>query len=275
MAWGDSCRDAFEKWAEEVGDQAYLYENVAKYYRKAMNFNPRDLSTRLANATPLYNPALLSEGGPLDVSYSAYLYSWTTWLAVALQGLGIKNTDSFIKGELNGSAWQMHTINHTTGFRASADRAYLQPYLHRPNLMVFDKTLGERIVFDSTKRAVGVAVATVNSSFILDATHEIIVAGGVFQSPQLLQVSGIGPADLLQEHDLPVVANHSGVGQNLNEQILIGVSYRVNIPTLSTLDTAENAAVEVEQFITYATGRLTSPGGEYVGFEKVPTEVAI
>lgn len=273
MAWGDSCRGAFEKWANDVGDKAYLYDNVDKYYRKAMNFTPPDLSTRLANATPVYNPALVSVGGPLDVSYSAYSYSWTTWLAVALQGLGIPNTDSFIKGELNGSAWQMHTVNHTTGFRASADRAYLRPYLHRPNLVVFDQTLGERIVFDSSKRAVGVDVTAGNSSFTLNATREVIVAGGVFQSPQLLQLSGVGDAALLQKHDIPVVADRPGVGQNLQDHILFGVSYRVNVPTLSTLNTGGNVAIEVEQFNTNATGRLTSPGGEYVGFEKVPQEL--
>lgn len=273
MAWGDSCRGAFEKWADNVGDKSYLYDNVAKYYKKAMNFTPPDLSSRLANATPVYNPALVSEGGPLDVSYSAYSYSWTTWLAVALQGLGIQNTDSFIKGELNGSAWQMHTINHTTGFRESADRAYLRPYLHRPNLVVFDKTFGERIVFDSTKRAVGVDVTSGSSSFTLNATREVIVAGGVFQSPQLLQVSGVGSAALLQKHNITVIADRPGVGQNLQEQILFGVSYRVNVPTLSTLGTGENVAIEVEQFNTNATGRLTSPGGEYVGFEKVPQEL--
>lgn len=273
MAWGDSCKGAFEKWADSVGDKSYLYDNVVKYYKKAMNFTPPDLSSRLANATPVYNPALVSEGGPLDVSYSSYSYSWTTWLAVALQGLGIQNTDSFIKGELNGSAWQMHTINHTTGFRESADRAYLRPYLHRPNLVVFDKTFGEKIVFDSTKRAVGVDVTSGSSSFTLNATREVIVAGGVFQSPQLLQVSGVGSADLLQKHNITVIADRLGVGQNLQEQILFGVSYQVNVPTLSTLGTGENVAIEVEQFNTNATGRLTSPGGEYVGFEKVPQEL--
>jgi choline dehydrogenase len=72
------------------------YDNVAKYYRKVMNFTPPNMETRFANATPSYNPALVAEGGPLDVSYHAYAYSWTTWVAVALEGIGVKNTDSFI-----------------------------------------------------------------------------------------------------------------------------------------------------------------------------------
>lgn len=272
MAWGDSSRGTFAKWADEVGDDSWQYDNIKQYYRKAENFTPPDASTRLANATVSYNEALVHEGGPLDVSYSAYSYSWTTWLAVALEGIGIRNTDSFVTGELNGSAWQQHTINHTTGFRASADRGYLRPYLHRPNLVVFDKTLAERVLFDG-KRAIGVEVTTANSTYTLNATREVIVSGGVFQSPQLLQVSGVGPAALLEAHGIPVVADRPGVGQNLDDQILVGVSYRVNVPTLSTLALGDNVAMDIELFNTNATGRLTSPGGEFVGYEKVPQEL--
>lgn len=272
MAWASTCKGAFKRWADVVGDQSYTYENVAKYYKKAMNFTPYDGETRFANSTPSYNPALVAEGGPLDISYPAYAYGWTSWVAVALEGIGIKNTDSFINGALNGSAWHISTVNHTTGFRASADRAYLRPYLHRPNLAVFNGTLGERIIFDDDKVATGVEVTTGNTSYTLNATREVIVAGGVFQSPQLLQVSGVGPAALLHEHGIPVVADRPGVGQNLDDQFLFGIAYRVNLETTS-LNRGNGVAIDVELFNTNATGRLTNPGGEYAGFEKVPKDL--
>lgn len=273
MAWADSCKGAFERWADVVGDQSYTYDNVAKYYRKAMNFTPPNMDTRLANATPSYNHALVAEGGPLDVSYPAYAYSWTTWVGVALEGIGLKKTDSFINGALNGSAWHMSTINHTTGFRASADRAYLRPYLQRPNMAVFNGTLGERIIFDNDKVATGVVVTTGNTSYTLNASREVIVAGGVFQSPQLLQVSGVGNAALLQEHGIRVIADRPGVGQNLNDQFFFGIAYRVNLETSTSLSRGDNIAIDVKKFNTNATGRLTSPGGEYSGFEKVPEDL--
>ncbi|RMZ77282.1 hypothetical protein DV737_g4424, partial [Chaetothyriales sp. CBS 132003] len=187
-----------------------------------------------------------------------------------MEGIGIKNTDSFINGALNGSAWQTNTINHTNGFRASADRAYLRPYLHRPNLAVFNGTLAERILFNNDRVATGVEVTTGHASYTLHATSEVIVAGGAFQSPQLLQVSGVGPAALLEEHGIPVIADLPGVGQNLNDQFFTGIGYRVNLDTLSTLSLGNHVAVDVELFNTNATGRLTNPGGEYAGFEKVP-----
>lgn len=272
MAWSDSCSGAFEKWADEVGDDTFKFDTVSKYYRKGMNFTP-PANTRFTNATPSYNPALVSQGGPLDVTFPAYANSWTTWVAVAMEAIGIKNTDSFINGALNGSAWHTNTINHTTGIRASADRAYLRPYTQRPNLALFNGTLAERIVFNDDKVATGVEVTVSGNSYTLKANKEVIVAGGVFQSPQLLQVSGVGPAALLKNFNVPVVADRPGVGQNLNDQIFFGVSYRVNIQTASTLSKGEAAAISVEDFKANATGFLTTPGGEYAGFEKIPQDL--
>jgi choline dehydrogenase len=272
MAWSDSCSGAFEKWADEVGDDTFKFDTVSKYYRKGMNFTP-PANTRSTNATPSYNPALVSQGDPLDVTYPAYANSWTTWVAVAMEAIGIKNTDSFINGALNGSAWHTNTINHTTGTRASADRAYLRPYTQRPNLALFNGTLAECVVFNDDKVATGVEVTVSGNSYILKANKEVIVAGGVFQSPQLLQVSGVGPATLLKNLKIPVVADRPGVGQNMNDQIFFGVSYRVNIQTGSTLSRGEAAAISVEDFKANATGFLTTPGGEYAGFEKIPQDL--
>ncbi|RMZ84871.1 hypothetical protein DV738_g250, partial [Chaetothyriales sp. CBS 135597] len=280
MAWSESSRGAFDRWADVVGDDSFRYDAVAQYYKKPTNFTP-PADTRIANATPSYNPDTVAYGGPLDVSYPAYAYSWASWLAVALESIGIENTDSFINGALNGSAWQTNTINHTTGLRASADRAYLRPYLDRPNLFVFNGTLAERILFNDNKTAIGVKISASAAntgdgngddrrSYILRARSEVIVSGGVFGSPQLLQVSGVGPAALLEQHGIPLVADLPGVGQNLNDQFFVGVSYRVDIPTLSTLGLDTYAAADAELFNTNATGPLTNPGGEYLGFEKIP-----
>lgn len=205
------------------------------------------------------------------MTYPAYAYSWSTWVGAALEGIGVNKTDSFINGALNGSAWQTNTINHKTGFRASADRAYLRPYLDRPNLAVFNGTLAERITFDDEKVARGVIVSSGNTSYTIHARREVIVAGGVFQSPQLLQVSGVGPTALLQEHGIPVVADRPGVGQNMNDQIFFGISHQVNIPTATTL--GRDVAIDVSLFNTNATGRLTTLGGVYAGFEKIPKDL--
>lgn len=269
MAWATTSRGALDRWAAEVGDDSWKYDHAVKYYQKAMNFEPPTPGARFANATPAYNPDLVATGGPLAVTYSNYAFSWTTWVAVAMKGIGIPNTDSFINGALNGSAYNQNTINHKTGDRASADRAYLRPYLHRSNLFVFDNTLAEKIMFNGVK-ATGVKIRSANQNKTLTARREVIVSGGVFQSPQLLMVSGVGPASLLARHNIKVVADRPGVGQNLDDQWAVGIGYRVNIETASTLALPANADNNVRLFQHNQTGPLTSAGGEYAGYEKIP-----
>ena len=270
MAWGESCRGAFQTWADEVGDQSYAYHNLAQYYKKPARFTPARDGTRLANATPVYDPAEVGHNGPLDVTFTAYAFSWSTWFAVMLDSVGMKLTNAFNDGNLKGSAWHMHTVNQTRGTRASADVAYLRPALARSNLAIFDKTLAERIVFNKKKVATGVQVSSGNSTFTLKARKEVIVAGGVFQSPQLLQVSGVGPKQLLQKFGIPVIADRPGVGQNMQDQIFTDVVYRVNVPTQSTL---HNKEADVVAWQTNATGPLSNPGGEFGGFENFPADL--
>ena len=273
MAYSHSSKGAFDMWADMVGDDSYRYSSVAEYYRKSMNFTPPDMNTRLANSTPSYDPADTTIGGPLDVSYAAFAQSWSTWVAYAMEALGIDNTDAFINGNLLGSSWQMNTIDHSNGFRASAESAFLRPYLDRPNLVVFDYTLGERIIFDGNKTATGVMVTTANETYTIHAKREVIISGGTFQSPQLLQVSGVGPRSLLEQYQIPVVADRPGVGEGMNDHLFVGVSYRVDVETASSLAYGDSLQVAIEEFNTNATGPLTSVGGDYVGMEKTPQEL--
>ncbi|KAI0204039.1 putative choline dehydrogenase [Astrocystis sublimbata] len=268
MAWATTSRGAMDRWADEVGDDSWKYDEVAKYYQKAMNFENPTAGARFANATPAYNPDMIAKGGPVGVTYAQYTWSWASWMATAMQGIGILNTDSFINGALNGSAYNQNTIDHKTGDRVSADRAYLRPYQQRPNLYVFDNTLAEKIVFDGTKAT---GVQTENST--LTALREVIISGGVFQSPQLLLVSGVGPASLLAQHDIKVVADRPGVGQNLDDQWTVGIGYRVNVETASTLTLPAHTDENVRLFNENQNGPLASAGGEYAGFEKIPDEL--
>ncbi|QQK47321.1 putative choline dehydrogenase [Penicillium digitatum] len=267
MAWGESSRGAFSKWAAEVGDKSFTYENIAQYYKKPVRFTPYRAGTRFANATPSYDPAEVGHSGTLDVTYPAYAYSWTTWLAVMLEAAGMPAQNAYIDGSLNGSAWHMSATNQTTGKRSSADTAYLRPVLGRRNLVVFQKTLAERILFSHGNMATGVQASSDNAKFTLHVRKEVIVAGGVFQSPQILQVSGVGPRKLLKKHGIPVVADRPGVGQNMQDQIFADIVYRVNLPTGDTLGITE---ADIIAFNTNATGPLTNPGGEYGGFEDIP-----
>ncbi|KAL1866892.1 hypothetical protein Daus18300_006595 [Diaporthe australafricana] len=273
MGYTQTTQGALQKWADTVGDESFAYEKSSQYYQKSMNFTTANLETRLPNATTSETTDTAAIGGLLDVTYSSWAQGFSTWVALAMQAVGIPGTDAFISGHLNGSSWLTSTVNARNGHRESAETAYLTPFLDRPNLSVFDLTLGERIIFDDAKAARGVEVTTQNRTYTLTARREVIVSGGAFQSPQLLQVSGVGPADLLQQHDIPVVADLPGVGQNLEDHVFFGIAYRVGVQTAAALMYGDAQAEAQARFNADGTGPLASPGGDFAGYEKLPADL--
>jgi len=265
VAYSRSSKGAFQLWADTVGDQSYTWDNVLPFYRKSMNFTPPNAATRFANATPNYNAAATAQGGPLDITYAAYAESWSTWVARGLAAIGVPSVGSFIEGNLSGSAWQLYTVNPATGHRASSDIAFLRPSLNRPNLVLFTNTLAERVLFNSRKTATAVEVTSGNSTFVIPVSKEVILSAGVFQSPQLLLVSGVGPKAVLEQYNISVVADRPGVGQGMHDHVIIPLSYQVNLASVDL-----TAASVVDDFNNYARGPLTNPGGDLVGLEKLP-----
>lgn len=236
-----------------------------------MNFTPPSQDGRLANASTRQPPqAAAAKGGPLDVSYASWAQSFSTWMGAAMESVGIHGSSAFIDGRLHGYSWLTSTINPANGHRASAETAFLTPVKSRPNLAVFDLTLGERILFDKNKAARGVQVSRGNRTYTLQARREVVVSGGTFMSPQLLQVSGIGPAEVLRQHNIAVIADRPGVGRNMNDHVFFGIAYRVNVETSTALQYGDAQLRAQDAFNANGTGPLTSPGGDFAAYEKIP-----
>lgn len=214
MAYQRGTVDSYQKWADQVGDQSYTFNNLLAFFEKSLNFTPPDNQKRGANATPSYDISNLGEGQPLSVTFSNYAQAFSTWASKGLEQLGIQPINGFTSGKLLGQSWVLNTIDHTTGARESSETAFLQPALSRNNLVVYVDTLAKKVLFDGTT-AVGVEVETEGYTYMLSADKEVIVSAGAFQSPQLLMVSGIGPAATLQQFNIPVIADRAGVGQNM------------------------------------------------------------
>lgn len=273
MAYQHAPIGALQKWADAVDDPSFTYDSVSKYYRKSLNFTPPDQAVRIANATPNYDVSTLSTGGLLDVTYANYAQALGTWVAKGMEAVGIRpNRGGFTGGNLMGSSYLLSTINHTTGFRESSETAFLQPALGRSNLVLFDHTLAEQIVFRGNV-ATGVRVSSGNGTFVIEARKEVILSAGVFQSPQLLLVSGVGPRALLRRHNITVVADRPGVGQNLQDHVFFGIAYRVNVVTSSHLAYGNNLQIAIDEFNNHQRGFLSSPGGDFGGYEKIPQDL--
>jgi choline dehydrogenase-like flavoprotein len=135
--------------------------------------------------------------------------------------------------------------------------------------------MGKKILFDSNKKAACVIVSTASVSYTLTATREFIVSAGAFQSPQLLMVSGVGPAAQLQKYSIPVVKDLPGVGQGMQDHIFFGPSSRVKVETFTKL--ANDPLYVLSEFaINYSVlkrGPLTNPVCDFLGWEKVPANL--
>ena len=220
MAYQRGTKEAYQRWADEVDDQSYTFEALLPFFEKSLNFTPPNNQKRGLNATPQYDTSSLGAGGqPLDITFPNYALSFSTWIQKALQAIGIEPIDGFTSGHLFGSSYNIATINQTTGLRESSETAFLTPALGRSNLVVFTHTLAQKILFKGDT-AIGVSVAGANATLsarnaTLLAKKEVILSAGVFQSPQLLLVSGIGPKATLEQHGIPVIADRPGVGQNM------------------------------------------------------------
>lgn len=112
---------------------------------------------------------------------------------------------------------------------------------------------------------------SIDFNFTLSARKEVVVSAGALQSPQILMVSGIGPADVLQNHNIEVIADRPGVGQNLQDQPWFFSTHRVNVLTGSELSNNETyAANAVEQYQREQNGPLSNIGGDVLAWEKLP-----
>lgn len=261
-----------------MDDQTYTFDNLLPLYKKSCSYTGPNQAL-YTNSSNSENPnAFSATGGPLQVSNGNFVDSLSSWVQRALTGIGLKQIDGFNSGRLLGSAYGTVTINPSNAHRSSSESSFLQNSLRNgSSLKVYKNTLAQRILFNANNVATGVAVTTAGTygvpslNYTLNARREVIVSAGVFQSPQLLMVSGIGPRDILEKFSIPCIQNLKGVGQNMWDHAAFGIVHRVNIQTASTrFNDPAAAALATELFRDNATGPLSIFGAYYYGWEKLP-----
>lgn len=256
-------------WADQVDDQSYTFENLLPYYEKSSQYTPPQFPQ--PNSTNIQDPnTLTSNTAPVQVSFGGYNDPFGTWIIPAFKAIGQAAINGFTSGRLIGAAYCPSTINPDGNKRSSSETAYLQPAANRSNLHVYEHTLANRILFDSTKRATGVNVTSGTTTQIISATKEVILSAGAFQSPQLLMLSGIGPADTLKSLSIPLIQDLPGVGQNLWDQVYYGSTFPVNLLTNSAgLNNPALTAASIAAYNTDGTGPLSIGNTGVLGWEKL------
>ncbi|MCY4661613.1 MAG: GMC family oxidoreductase N-terminal domain-containing protein [Acidobacteria bacterium] len=181
---------------------------------------------------------------------------------------GIPKIAEFNRGDNFGNAY--FQMNQRAGRRWSGTKAFLRPVLHRPNLTVRTDAQVRRIAVDAGDagpRATGIELVTGER---LAARREVILAAGAIGSPQILQLSGIGPGALLQAHDIDVVHDLAGVGENLHDHLQVRTIYKVKntVPLNRRVNSLFGKAAMGLEYLLFKTGPLTMPPSQLGAFAR-------
>ena len=211
--------------------------------------------------------------GPLQVSVRPLASPLDNATFEAGVSLGLARLDDLNGETREGVGFYAHTVGHD-GRRMSAARAFLHPAMKRKNLVVRTGAQVLRILFKEG-RTVGVELKTGAHKARVCARYEVIVACGAIQSPQLLQVSGVGPADVLVGAGVDVIAASPGVGRNLAEHLVVAMPYRLEgLPGHNSRLRGLRLVTEVIRYYFSGTGLLSFGASEMGGFVRSSPEVA-
>ncbi|MGA7481467.1 MAG: choline dehydrogenase [Bradyrhizobium sp.] len=249
----------YDRWRQH-GNLGWGFDDVLPYFKKAED------QTRGADD-------FHGAGGPLPVSDWRHTDPLSTAFVDAAAEVGISRNPDFNGATQEGAGFFQTTTRG--GRRASTAVAYLRPAKARPNLHVETSALAERILFEG-RRAVAVTYRAAGIPRTARARKEILVSGGAFNSPQLLQLSGVGPADLLRQHGIEVVLDAQGVGHDLQDHMQVRVVMRCS-QAITLNDIVNNPFRKVMTGLRYAafrTGPLTIAAGTSGAFYRTNPRLA-
>jgi choline dehydrogenase len=232
----------YDTW-RQMGNDGWSYDEVLPYFRRS------ESNWRGAGEVHGAN-------GPLQVTpVDTRLYGYERIREAAINA-GIGLTDDFAANPEGFNRLDV-TIG-ADGRRSSAARAYLQPALRRSNVFVMTHALSHRVLVEKG-RAIGVEYAQGANRFVAHARREVILSGGAYNSPQLLLLSGIGPADEVSAHGIRPVHDLPGVGKNLSEHPMVSTAFESNLDT-SFLDQLryDRLAVQMMRYAVLRTGNFAN-----------------
>ncbi len=213
-------REDYDSWAQETGDAGWSWDSVLPIFKRSEDHH--------AGASDAHGA-----GGYWRVEKQRLRWEILESFAQAAQQTGIPATDDFNRGDNSGVGY--FEVNQKRGVRWNTSKAFLRPAMTRPNLTVITGAQAQRVVFDG-RRAVGVEYRGGGTDYVARARAEVLLTSGAVNSPQLLELSGIGAGHRLQALGIDVVQDLPGVGENLQDHLQLRMAYRVEgVRTLNTL----------------------------------------
>lgn len=259
LAWVRGQKQDYDHW-RQLGNAGWSFEDVLPFFKGIESFQDGDESLR-------------GRDGPLGVSMTAYDTPILKAFIEAAKSVGIPENPDYNGAEQSGVS--MFQLSIQNGRRMSSARAFLKPARSRVNLQIETDAFCEKLGFDG-QRLTSVTYHQYGHSRQVRVNREAILCAGALQSPQILMLSGIGPANHLQEHGINIVHDLSGVGQNLQDHYQARAVYRSPLPVTMN-DVGNSLARRVQagfEWLFTRRGPLTMGAGAVTLFWKTRDEVA-
>ena len=211
-------RQDYDHW-RQLGNAGWAYEDVLPYFKR---------SEDQENGANEYHGI----GGYLSVQNMKAKRKICEALIDAAVELGIPRNNDYNGASQEGAAYYQQTARN--GFRCSTAVAFLNPVRNRPNLDIITHALIDKVTIeDGAATGIQVSRKGVSTTYALKPGGEVVLSAGSIGSPQIMQLSGLGPGELLQRLGISVVKDLQGVGRNLQDHLQIRTVYEVNVPTLN------------------------------------------
>ncbi|OLQ81383.1 GMC family oxidoreductase [Photobacterium proteolyticum] len=250
----------YDEWAS-FGNEGWSYKEVLPYFKKSQHQERG-------------GDAYHGSHGPLNVSDLRIKNPLSEAFIKAAKQAGHRYTEDFNGADQEGVGY--YQVTQKNGQRCSTAVGYLRPAEERDNLTVITDALTTRVLFEGTK-ATGIEYRKEGTTHTLRCSGEVLLSGGAINSPQLLLLSGVGKKEQLDQHDIPVVCDLPGVGENMQDHLdVLAVTrertfYSVGFSPVALLRSIKG----IFDYILFRKGNFTSNIAEAGGFVKSSPEQAV
>lgn len=247
-------RDDYDEWARVTNDTSWAWNNVLPIFKRSEDYHGGASESHGA-------------GGPWRVAKQRLKWKILETFSQAAQQAGLPATDDFNRGDNSGVGY--FDVNQKRGIRWNASKAFLRPALKRPNLTIITGALTQRVVFEG-RRCVGVEYRGNDVDYLAKARCEVILSAGAVNSPQLLELSGIGNGTRLQNLGIEVVQDLRGVGENLQDHLQLRMAYKVDgVRTLNTASAHWWGKLMIGlQYVLFQSGPMSMAPSQLGAFAK-------
>ncbi|QJF51929.1 GMC family oxidoreductase [Roseobacter ponti] len=233
----------YDNWAKLTGEDDWSWDKALPDFKAHEQHYKLDSGADPATGDNSRFSDLHGHDGELRIEKQRLRWDVLEAFAAAANEAGIESTDDFNSGDNAGVGY--FEVTQKGGWRWNGAKAFLRPVKNRSNLTVWTESQVERLVFeadaDGAPRCAGAIVRRGGDAVTVRASGEVILSAGAIGSPQILQLSGVGPAQLLKEHGIAVVKDLPGVGENLQDHLQIRAVFKVE--GAQTLNTLANSLV--------------------------------